>query len=198
MGAAAAPVSLAASGLSAFGKISAGDTAADNDMTQAYNAMGQAQNTLDTASTTSAYDKFKAQSLSDSAEYGRVSALETDTTSRMQLSDKLANIAAVRGATGADPSSPTGAAIMNRTETVSDLDREQRVGNIAAQTAQDALASGYYRSAGHAALQIGNTEASQFEANAAQYESNASSAQTNGFLGAAGVGLTALAGLKLG
>lgn len=183
MGSAAAPISLAATGLSAFSKIDAGDTAAQN-------AMGQAQNALDQAGQTKQYDVYKAKTLSDAAEYGRTSAAQTDADMRLQLSDKIANIAAVRGATGTDPTSPTGAAIMARTSAVADMNRQQTIGNIQEQTAQDQIGARYYRQAGIDALSIGQSQA-------AQYQANASADQTSGWLGALGAGLSGLAGLKL-
>ena len=141
MGAAAGPISavssIASTGLSAIGLVT---------KSQGENAADQAQ----------------AARLDQAAQYGRAAADETDAQLRENLAVQLDNIDVVRAAAGIDPSSPTTAALRDRTTQIADRARSIQVGNIRAQADQNSADADYLRSAGAYALKIG-----QFNAGAA-------------------------------
>jgi hypothetical protein len=104
---------------------------------------------------TNAGDQYQAARLERAAEYGRVSADQTDAQMRENLNVSLGNIDAVRAAAHTDPSSPTGAAIVDRTEMLGDRARGIKVGNILAQTNQEQADASYLQSAGSFAQTMG-------------------------------------------
>src|SRR5580693_4632089 len=106
--AAAAPLSLAATGLSALGSLTGAGMASQGDMQEAQNAV-------------------------NAAEMGKIKASQTDTDMRRKLTTQLANISAVRAGAGLNPSSPTGAAINNNVQGISDQNRGYALDNIQAQ-----------------------------------------------------------------
>jgi hypothetical protein len=176
----AAPLALAATGLSAGSKLIAGDTAASNDRTQAVNAILQGQESQ-------ALHNFRAKNLDIDATYGQAKASETDTFMRDQLVGALANISAVRASANVAGDSPTGAAIENRVEALSDTARQQRLANINAQIATDRSGAAMERAAGISAM-------SMAQINAATDESNASAARLTGDLGGLGGLLSGISG----
>jgi hypothetical protein len=83
--------------------------------------------------------------------------------------------------------SPTGAAIENRVEALSDTARQQRLANINAQIATDRSGAAMERAAGISAM-------SMAQINAATDESNASAARLTGDLGGLGGLLSGISG----
>jgi hypothetical protein len=134
MGAAAAPIAIGASlgsaALSGYGKIQG-------------------------AKGTKAADEMQAARLERAAQYATGAAAETDANLRQKLNLSLGNIDVVRAAAGLDPSSPTTAALRDRTSYLSDTDRNIRVGNILAQRDEDLASAGYLHKAGSYALKMG-------------------------------------------
>jgi hypothetical protein len=91
---------------------------------------------------------FQANKLRVSAEYARGAAKETDAQMRENLNLQLSNIDAVRAAAGIDPTSPTTAALKDRTAMIGDRSRSIQVGNIMAQAAQNEADANYTEQAG--------------------------------------------------
>ena len=100
-------------------------------------------------------DQAAAQNAENQAEYGKLQATQTDTAMRRQMASTLANISAVRATTVTAGNSPTGMAVMNNYEGRADDARQQKVGNIMAQVAQDQQQANLYKSAGTTALFAG-------------------------------------------
>lgn len=101
---------------------------------------------------TQAADNFQADRAQRAAEFGQMQATLTDTTMREQLNTTLGNIEAVRAAAHADPNSPTGAALLDSSEALSDRQRMAAVGSIKAQSAEDLASADYLRKAGDFAV----------------------------------------------
>lgn len=128
---AAAPIagglSLASAGLSAFNTINKGrgeDAAAD----------------------------FRAQQSERAARYGRLRADQIGGQLQEQETSLLGNIDVIRAAAGADPTSPTSAALRERAEYLSGRQRSTTVDSILAQASQDEADADYMRKAGKFAL----------------------------------------------
>lgn len=128
-GAAAAPLSMASLGLSAFSAIEKG-------------------------AGTKAADDYQAARLEKAAAYGRTEAEQTSGQMLENLNVTLGNIDAVRAAAHTDPTSPTGAAIRDATEYKGDRARSIQVGNILAKASQDERDAAYMRSAGSFAMNM--------------------------------------------
>lgn len=101
---------------------------------------------------TQAADEFKADRAQRAAEFGQIQASLTDTTMREQLNTTLGNIETIRAAAGADPNSPTGAAILEHNEDLSNRQRMAAVGSLKAQSAEDLASADYLRKAGDFAV----------------------------------------------
>lgn len=126
MAVAAAPLALAATGLSAFSSIMGGQRTAAGDAMEETNAL-------------------------DAATIGRTKAAQTDTDMRRTLQGQLANITAVRASAGLNPASPTGQAINSSVEARGDTNRTAALNNINAQVNMDQNAAAFYKmSAGDA------------------------------------------------
>lgn len=106
-----------------------------------------------------AADNMRAAQLEEQAQYGRMAADETNANLLDKLNLTLGNIDAVRAASHADPSSPTGAAIRDRTEMLGDQERQIRVGNINAQVSEDDASAAYLKQAGSFAMMQGELAA---------------------------------------
>jgi hypothetical protein len=91
---------------------------------------------------------YQANKLRVSAEYARGAAKETDAQMRENLNLQLQNIDAVRAAANIDPTSPTTAALKDRTAMIGDRSRSIQVGNIMAQAAQNEADANYTEQAG--------------------------------------------------
>jgi len=127
----AAPlISLAATGLSAAGSMAG--------------AEGQAK-----------ADEFQAQQAINAAEYGRVKAAQTGTIMTQNMQTMLGHIQAVRASGGADPRSPTTAAILGRQEQLATNEKNIRVGDIQNQVRSDVQGSQMYTSMAKDALTAG-------------------------------------------
>lgn len=142
MGAAAAPLAIGASIASAgFGAMSS----------VASGAGAQAQANLKAAES-----EFQAQRAERAAMFGRIQADQTDVSLREELNTTLANIDAIRGASGIDPSSPTGAAIRDREEEVSDRQRRSKVASLLMQAEEDDRSAVFGRSTAMYMRQVGD------------------------------------------
>lgn len=106
-----------------------------------------------------AADYYQAQKAETAALYGKTAADQTDATMRENLNITLGNINAVRASANIDPSSPTTAALRDRTEVLGDRARNTKVDNILAQVTQDTSDASYLRSAGDFALSMGEVQA---------------------------------------
>lgn len=103
-------------------------------------------------SATQASDDFQADRAERAAQFGQTQALLTNTTMRENLNSTLGNIEAVRAAANADPNSPTGVAMMDRSTQLSDRQRMAAVGSIKSQSEEDQASADYLRSAGDFAV----------------------------------------------
>lgn len=130
--------SVASLALTAGGDITKGNSAAAADI-----AKGQG---------TQAANNFQAARAERAAQFGEVQANLTDATMRENLNTTLGNIEAVRTAAGIDPTSPTTAALMDRSESLSDRQRMAAVGSIKAQNEDDLASADYLRRAGDFAV----------------------------------------------
>lgn len=108
---------------------------------------------------TSAADQYQAQRLERAAQYGKVQAVQTSAQGLEKLNVTLGNIEAVRAAGNVDPSSPTTAAIKDRTSFLSERDTGIRVENILAQASQNQSDAAYLRDASDYALTMGEVGA---------------------------------------
>ena len=102
---------------------------------------------------------YQAARDEQAAEYGRTKAAQTDAQARENLNVTLGNIDAVRAAAGVDPSSPTTAALRDRTSMLGDRARSIQVDNILAQSMQDQNDAAYMRSAGSYAMSMADLSA---------------------------------------
>ncbi len=170
MGAAAAPLSLAATGLGAIGKIDQGFNSASNQIQQ--------------GNQTAQMDEYRATQLADAAQFGKAQAAETDQYMRQKLTMQLGNMMAIGASANTESTSPTGQAILNRTQGQSDQERAIRVGNLDAQAAESQSESAVY------------TTAAQETLNSAY--ANSDNSILSGFLGAGGSLLSGISGLKFG
>jgi hypothetical protein len=103
-------------------------------------------------SATQAADQFQADRAQRAAEFGLVQANLTDTTMRENLNTTLGNIESIRAAANVDPTSPTTAALMDRSTELSERQREAAVGSERAQSAEDLASADYLRKAGDFAV----------------------------------------------
>jgi hypothetical protein len=97
-------------------------------------------------------DNYKAATLENAAQRGRVAAVQTGASDTETLVNTLGNIDAVRAAAHADPTSPTGAAIRDWNEQLGLTKKSIDVDNIMAQSAQEDSDAAYLRSASKYAL----------------------------------------------
>lgn len=138
MGSAAGPasagLSLAGLGLSAYGETLKGK--------------GQA-----------AASDAKAARLDRAAQFGKMAATQTAATLTEDLNTTLGNIATMRAAGHADPTSPTSAAVMDQSSRRAAREIAIRTGNYLEQARQDEADAAYLRQAGAYALGMGNFNA---------------------------------------
>lgn len=98
---------------------------------------------------------FQAGKLERAAEYGRLAGTQADAQMQENLNNQLSNIDAVRAAANIDPTSPTTAALKDRTAMIGDRTRSIQVGNIIAQAQQNEADAAYLHQAGSFALSMG-------------------------------------------
>jgi hypothetical protein len=170
MGQLAAPLSIAATGLSAAGAYSQGMTHAANDRTQGMNSY--------LASIMSSEQAKLA------ADTGVLKATQTAGYMAQRTAATLGNIDAVLATTGATDNSPSSWAVKNRFEEQADLAKNQTVSNITMQAQSDKNAAALYQMSALRAMSIAN--------------GNASADEWNGILGAGGSILKGLAGMNWG
>lgn len=100
-------------------------------------------------------DEFKADMLQNSAERGKVAAVETGGDWTRKIAMDLGNIDTIRAAAHTDPTSPTGAAVRDYRESVGLSQKSIAVDNILAQSSQEEAEAAYLRQAGKTALLSG-------------------------------------------
>ena len=89
-----------------------------------------------------------AQTAKDQAGLARVQANETDTAYREDLMSTISNIRAIRASTGVGANSPTGVAIEQRQEQLSDRNRVTAVTGKRLEAQSQDRAAGAYQTAG--------------------------------------------------
>ena len=108
---------------------------------------------------TAAGDNYKAASLENAAQRGRVAAVQTGASATERLNIDLGNIDAVRAAAHADPTSPTGAAIRDWSEALGTTQKSIAIDQIMAQSAQEQSDAAFLRSSAKTALLGGQISA---------------------------------------
>lgn len=103
-------------------------------------------------SATQAADAFQADKAERAAQFGELQAKLTDTSMLQSLNTTLGNIETVRAAANADPTSPTGAALLEHSADLADTQRMATVGSQRAQAAEDQASADYLRKAGDFAV----------------------------------------------
>jgi hypothetical protein len=104
-------------------------------------------------------DTFKAATLENAAQRGRVAAVETGGDYSRKLASDLSNIDAIRAAANTDPRSPTGAAIRDYHESIGLSQKAIAVDQITAQARQEESEAAYLRGAAKTALFAGDLSA---------------------------------------
>lgn len=107
---------------------------------------------ITSGSGTKSADDFKAAQAERAAEFGITQANLTDVTMRENLNTTLGNIESIRSAANVDPSSPTTAALMDRSTALSDRQRTATVVTERAQAADDLASADYLKRAGDFAV----------------------------------------------
>jgi hypothetical protein len=108
---------------------------------------------------TASADTYKASSLENAAQRGRVAAAQTGATASQKLANDLGMIDSIRAAAHTDPTSPTGAAIRDWSEALGITKKTIDVDNILAQSAQEQSDAAYLRSAAKSVLLGGELSA---------------------------------------
>lgn len=101
---------------------------------------------------TAAADQFQAQQMEEAAQFGELKATQTSAQMTRNLVMSLGNIDAVRAAAGADPNSPTGAAVRDYVEQTGLQQRGIITSNIEEQSRMDEAGAAYLRQASSTAL----------------------------------------------
>lgn len=96
---------------------------------------------------------YKAAGLERHAAAAKTAAVQTDAQLRENLNESLGNIQAVRAAQNTDSTSPTTAALMDRTAMIGDRARSIKVSNIMSQAQQDEMDAAFLRQSGDFAMQ---------------------------------------------
>lgn len=151
MGAAAAPLSLASTGLSAFGSIMGGNQAAENAKEQGRMELFQSI--------------YTSKQLETAAMLSDLKATETDTYMRRRTEGTLANIDAVLATTGTQDSSPTSWAVKNRFEYLADESRTNATWGLKMDAMSKRHAAQLYLLSGMMAMSRANENASALRMN---------------------------------
>lgn len=130
-GAAGAGLSLAATGLKAYGD-------------------------YESSRGTAAGDQFRAEEMERAAQYGELKATQTAGQMTRNLAITVGHIDAVRAGSHTDPSDPSNSAVRNFTEQVGTEEKNIKVSSIEAQVQQDEADAAYLRYASSNALLSGN------------------------------------------
>jgi len=88
-------------------------------------------------------DTYQAEKSDTAAKYGELKAVQVGGQLTRNLNTTLGNIAAVRAAANADPSSPTGAAVIENQEAIGNEQRGITVNSILQQARQDRSDAAY-------------------------------------------------------
>ena len=104
-------------------------------------------------------DEFQAAELDRAAKYGDLKAEQVGAQRTQQLNRTLGNIDAIRAASHADPTSPTGAAYRDYQEEIGGTQKSIEVSNILAQSRKQEAEAAYLRVAGANALLSGDVGA---------------------------------------
>jgi len=96
--------------------------------------------------------RYEAKRAKNTADIARLQADQTDVTMREELDSVLGSIQAIRASTGADPSSPTSLAVMQRERGIADRERRIRTGSLRMQAFQSEEDARFHRYAGRMAL----------------------------------------------
>jgi hypothetical protein len=105
---------------------------------------------------TAAADVFRAEELEQQAQFGELKATQTNAQMTRNLAITLGHMDAVRAASHADPTSPTGAAVRGTMEEIGTEKKDITVENILQQTRMDEANAAYLRSASSNALLSGD------------------------------------------
>jgi hypothetical protein len=119
---------------------------------QGFSTLMQSQGTAEA-------DTYQAERLDVAAKYGELKAVQTGGQMTRSLNAALGNIEAVRAAANADPSSPTGAAVIENQEAIGSEQRGITVNSILQQSRQDTADAAYYRDASKRAMLAGEVSA---------------------------------------
>jgi len=109
----------------------------------------------ESAQATSVGDKFRAEELQRSAEYGELKATQVNAQMTRNLAITLGKLDATRAAGHVDPFSPTGEAVRQATSDIATEDKTMKVASIKEQALQDEADAAYMRYAGNQALLSG-------------------------------------------
>lgn len=115
--------------------------------------------TLLKAQGTATADQYQSDRLETAAQYGDLKATQTGAQMTRNLTTTLGNIDAVRAASNADPSSPTGAAFRDNQEAIGNNQKSIAVNSLEAQATQERSDAAYYRQASSDALLSGDISA---------------------------------------
>ena len=96
--------------------------------------------------------KQEAAQASKAADIGRLQATQLDTAYRDDLSKTIANIKAIRAATGADPNSPTTQAYIADQTKISDRNRDIKTSGLRIQTNQSDADATFFKASAKWAL----------------------------------------------
>lgn len=127
MGSAAGGTSIASAGLSAYSTLLKGQS-------------------------TATADEYQSERLENAAVYGELKAKQTSGQMLRSLNTTLGNIQAVRAAANTNPTSPTGAAVLDNQEDIGNEQRSITVNSILQQARQDRSDAAYYRDAASRAM----------------------------------------------
>jgi hypothetical protein len=102
-----------------------------------------------------AADTFKANMLQANAQRGQVAAVQAGASESEKLANTLGNIDAVRAAARTDPTSPTGAAVRDWSETLGNTQKSITIDNIMAQSRQQQDEAAFLKASAKTALLSG-------------------------------------------
>lgn len=130
--------------------------AATGLLTTGLSLLGGAQQRKRSAEATAKGDIYESYNQRNLAQEGFVKAAQTNTAMTTHLDEVLANIKAVRASAGTEADSPTGTAILNRTESVGGQDISRSVRNIETEARQHEAAYQFYQQSAQDAIQAGS------------------------------------------
>lgn len=126
-------------------------------LTTGLSLMGGAQQRAQQASAVAAGDYYQSWNEKIEGLEGYVKASQTNTAMTQHLMNVTANINAVRAAAGEESGSPTGEAVLARTEGLGNQDIQRQVQNINEEAMQHMAASSFYQQSAQQALNAANS-----------------------------------------